>query len=85
MNSFGLTPATDGPNLLYDAYDLSQSACHIRFYLAWQSYRTEVMMHCTDDFPRVIKLMTSRNKVSSLIAVCDARLMTESFRNNRRH
>jgi hypothetical protein len=29
--------------------------------------------------------MTSRNKVSSLITVCDAQLMKERFRNNRRH
>jgi hypothetical protein len=88
-NSFGLNPATNRPNLFYDAYDLSQLACHIgchiRFCPAWQSCRTELMTHCIDNFPRVIKLMTPRNKVSSLIAVCDARLMTEHFRNNRRH
>jgi hypothetical protein len=42
------------------------------------------MMHCIDD-PLVIKLMTPGNKVSSLIAVCDAQLMTAHFRNNRCH
>jgi hypothetical protein len=31
------------------------------------------MTHYIDDFPRVIKLMTLGNKVSALIAVCDAR------------
>jgi hypothetical protein len=84
-NSFGLNPATNGPNSFYDAYDLSQLACHIRFCPAWQSCRTELMTHCIDDFSRVIKLMTPRNKVSSLIAVCDTRLMTECFCNNRHH
>jgi hypothetical protein len=42
----------------------------------------EVMMICIDDFARVIKLMTPRNKVSSLIAAFDARLMKVGFRNN---
>jgi hypothetical protein len=37
------------------------------------------MMLCIDDFPRVIKHITSRNKVSSLIVCCDARLITEVF------
>jgi hypothetical protein len=41
------------------------------------------MMHCIDDFPRVIKLMTLGNKVSSSIAVCDARIMTVCFHNNQ--
>jgi hypothetical protein len=44
----------------------------------------EVMMICIDDFARVIKLMTPRNKVSSLIAAFDARLMKVGFRNNVR-
>jgi hypothetical protein len=48
--------------------------CHIRFCPAWQSRRTELMRHRIDDFPCVIKLMIPRNKVLSLIAVCDARL-----------
>jgi hypothetical protein len=85
----GSTQLQTGPILFYDAYDLSQLACHIgchiRFCPAWQSYRTKVMTHCIYDFPRVIKLMTLRNKVSSLIAGCDARLMMERFRNNRHH
>jgi hypothetical protein len=87
--SFGLNPATNGPYSFYDAYGLSQLTCHIgchiRFCLVWQSYKTELMTHYIDDVPCVIKLMTTQNKVLSLIAVCDARLMTERFRNNRRH
>jgi hypothetical protein len=37
------------------------------------------------EFIRVIKLMTPGNKVSSLITVYDARLMTTRFHNNRIH
>jgi hypothetical protein len=77
--NFGLYPATNGPNSFYDAYDLSQLACHIRFCLAWHSCRTKLMMHCIDGFPHVIQLMTPRNQVSSLITVCDARSMMEHF------
>jgi hypothetical protein len=86
-NSFGFNLATKEPNSFYDAYDLSQLACHIgchiRFCPAWQSSTNEIMTHCIDEFPRVIKLRTPRNKISSSIAGCDARLMTEHFRNNR--
>jgi hypothetical protein len=57
--------------------------CHIRLCPAWQNCRNEVMTLCIDDFPRVINLMTLWNKVSSLIVVCDAYLMTERFCNNR--
>jgi hypothetical protein len=88
-NTFGLNPITNGPNSFYDANGLSQLACHIgchiRLCLVWQSYRNEVMTLCIDDFAHVIKLMTSQNKVSSLIAVYYAQLMTEGFCNNRRH
>jgi hypothetical protein len=88
MNSVGLNLATNGSNSVYDANGLSQLACHIGCHIrlcpAWQSYMNEVMMICIDDFARVIKLMTPRNKVSSLIAAFDARLMKVGFRNNVR-
>jgi hypothetical protein len=43
------------------------------------------MTLCIDELARVIKLMTPRNEVSLLTAICDARLITERFRNNRHH
>jgi hypothetical protein len=78
-NSVRLNPATNGPNSVYDANALSQLACHIRLCLAWQSCRNEVMMFCIENFAHVIKLVTPRNKISSLIAVYGARLMIEGF------
>jgi hypothetical protein len=83
--NFGLYPATNGPNSFYDAYDLSQLACHIRLCPAWQTYRNEVMMLCIDDFACIIKLMTPRNRVLSLIVAYDVWLMTEGFCNNQCH
>jgi hypothetical protein len=37
------------------------------------------MMFCIENFAHIIKLVTLRNKISSLIAVYGARLMMEGF------
>jgi hypothetical protein len=88
-NSFGLNLATNGSNSFYDVYDLWQLACHIRCHIifcpAWQNWKNKVMTYCINDFPRVIKLMVPQNKVSLLVMVCDAQLLTEHFCNNWRH